>query len=98
MKMLWDEEAWADYLYWQAQDKKTLKRINLLLKDIDRNLNQGIGKPEPLRHELLGYWSRRIDETNRLVYKVDGDCIKIAQCRTHFRKIIKTGKRKNPAG
>ena len=68
MKKLWDDEAWEDYLYWQSQDRKTLKRINTLLKDIDRNGNDGLGKPEPLRYGLDGYWSRRIDEKNRLVY------------------------------
>ena len=68
MKKLWDDEAWEDYLYWQSQDRKTLKRINTLLKDIERNGNDGLGKPEPLRYGLDGYWSRRIDEKNRLVY------------------------------
>ncbi len=84
MKKLWDDEAWEDYLYWQSQDKKTLKRINSLLKDIDRNGNEGIGKPEPLRYGLEGYWSRRIDEKNRLVYKIVDNEIRIAQCRTHY--------------
>ena len=84
MKKLWDDEAWEDYLYWQSQDKKTLKRINSLLKDIDRNGNEGIGKPEPLRYGLEGYWSRRIDEQNRLVYKIVDNEIRIAQCRTHY--------------
>jgi toxin YoeB len=85
MKRLWDDEAWNDYLYWQSQDKKTLRRINQLLKDIDRNGHEGIGKPEPLKYGLQGYWSRRIDDTNRLVYKIEADCIKIAQYRTHYR-------------
>ena len=84
MKKLRDDEAWEDYLYWQSQDKKTLKRINSLLKDIDRNGNEGIGKPEPLRYGLEGYWSRRIDEKNRLVYKIVDNEIRIAQCRTHY--------------
>lgn len=84
MKKLWDDETWDDYLYWQSQDKKTLKRINALLKDIDRNGNAGLGKPEPLRYGLDGYWSRRIDEKNRLVYKIVGNEIRIAQCRTHY--------------
>ena len=84
MKKLWDDEAWEDYLYWQSQDKKTLKRINSLLKDIDRNGNEGSGKPEPLRYGLEGYWSRRIDEKNRLVYKIVDNEIRIAQCRTHY--------------
>ena len=72
MKLKWDEEAWSDYLYWQTQDKKTLKRINALLTDIMRNPFDGIGKPEPLKYRQ-GYWSRRIDETNRVVYKSQKD-------------------------
>ena len=68
MKLLWDERAWDDYCYWQMQDKKTLKRINMILKDIQRNSFEGIGKPEPLKENLTGYWSRRIDDTNRIVY------------------------------
>lgn len=80
----WDDYAWEDYLYWQRQDKKTLKRINQLLQDIDRNGYSGIGKPEPLKGDLQGYWSRRIDETNRLVYRIAGDCIEILQCRCHY--------------
>ncbi len=83
MKLKWDEDAWSDYLYWQTQDKKTLKRINALLTDIMRNPFEGIGKPEPLKHHN-GYWSRRIDETNRVVYKVDGDSIAIAAVRGHY--------------
>lgn len=80
----WDDFAWEDYLYWQMQDKKTLKRINQLLQDIDRNGYSGIGKPEPLKGNLQGYWSRRIDETNRLVYRIIGDKIEILQCRSHY--------------
>lgn len=80
----WDDFAWEDYLYWQTQDKKTLKRINLLLRDIDRNDNEGIGKPEPLRDNLQGYWSRRIDSVNRLVYRINENRIEILQCRTHY--------------
>ena len=80
----WDDFAWEDYLYWQAQDKKTLKRINLLLQDIDRNGHSGIGKPEPLKGNLQGYWSRRIDDTNRLVYRIIDNRIEILQCRTHY--------------
>ena len=71
MKLLWEERAWGDYLYWQMQDRKTLKRINDLLKDVQRNAYEGIGKPEPLRENLSGCWSRRIDETNRLVYRIE---------------------------
>ena len=80
----WDDEAWEDYLYWQTQDKKTLKRINALILDIDRNGYNGIGKPEPLKGNLSGYWSRRIDDVNRLVYRIQGDRIEILQCRTHY--------------
>ena len=67
MNKLWTDDAWSDYVYWSAEDKKTLKRINQLLKDIDRNGHKGIGKPEPLKHEFQGFWSRRIDDTNRLI-------------------------------
>ena len=84
MIKIWDDEAWEDYVYQQTQDKKTLKKINTLIKDIDRNGYEGIGKPEPLTGNLSGYWSRRIDEKNRLVYKIVGDTIHIAQCRTHY--------------
>lgn len=80
----WDDVAWEDYLFWQTQDKKTLKRINLLLLDIERNGNTGIGKPEPLKGNLQGYWSRRIDGTNRLVYRIVGNRIEILQCRSHY--------------
>lgn len=84
MIKVWDDIAWEDYVYWQTQDKRTLKRINTLLKDIDRNENEGIGKPEPLTGNWSGYWSRRIDEKNRLVYKIVEGTIRIAQCRTHY--------------
>lgn len=87
MKKIWDEEAWEDYLYWQTQDRKTLKRINLLIQDIDRNEYSGIGKPEPLKGNLQGYWSRRIDEANRLVYRINGGKIEIIQCRTHYQNL-----------
>ena len=86
MRKIWQEEAWEDYLYWQSQDKKTLKKINSLIQDIERHPFEGIGKPEPLKHDLSGYWSRRIDETNRIVYKVDNDVLEISQCRTHYKK------------
>jgi toxin YoeB len=82
--LVWDENAWADYLWWQAQDRKVLKRINTLLADIGRNGNQGIGKPEPLRHDFAGYWSRRITEEHRLVYKIVDDEVRIAACRYHY--------------
>lgn len=84
MRMIWDEEAWADYLYWQTQDKKTLKKINSLLKDIDRNGSIGIGKPEPLRGDKSGFWSRRIDGCNRLVYRIKDNVIEIASCKDHY--------------
>ena len=70
MNKIWSDEAWEDYLYWQLQDKKTLKRINLLIKDIERSLNEGIGKPEQLKGNLHGFWSRRIDDKNRLIYRI----------------------------
>ncbi len=84
MKLIWAEEAWDDYLYWQNQDKKLVKRINNLIKDIQRHPHQGIGAPEPLRHQWSGYWSRRITREHRLVYKVNEDAIRIAQCRYHY--------------
>jgi toxin YoeB len=77
-------EAWEDYLYWQTQDKKTLKKINNLIKDIDRNGYSGIGKPEPLIGDLSGWWSRRIDETNRIIYRISNGNIEISQCKGHY--------------
>jgi len=85
MNKVFSDEAWEDYLYWQTQDKKTLKRINQLIQDIGRNIYDGIGKPEPLGGELSGFWSRRIDDKNRLVYRVKENNIEIAQCRTHYK-------------
>ncbi|GHV24790.1 Txe/YoeB family addiction module toxin [Spirochaetia bacterium] len=85
MKKIWHDDAWADYLYWQKQDKKTLNRINLLIKDIDRNGCTGIGKPEPLKHDLSGWWSREIDEKNRIVYRIANGYFEIAQCGSHYR-------------
>ena len=84
MNKLWTDDAWNDYLYWSTQDKKTLKRINQLIKDIDRNMFEGIGKPEPLKCEFQGFWSRRIDDNNRLIYKVENDNIIILHCRGHY--------------
>ena len=84
MKLIFSENAWQDYLYWQCTDKKILKRINELIKDIQRNKYEGIGKPEPLRHNLSGYWSRRITNEHRLVSKIEGDKIMIAQLRYHY--------------
>jgi toxin YoeB len=84
VKLVWDENAWEDYLWWQGQDRKTLKRINNLLKDIARNGNEGIGKPERLKY-MAGYWSRRITDEHRLVYMTaDDDEIRIAGCRYHY--------------
>lgn len=76
--------AWEDYLYWQRQDKKTLKKINALIKDIMRDYYQGTGKPEPLKGNLSGWWSRRIDDKNRIVYRIDGELLLIAECRNHY--------------
>ena len=84
--LIWHDTAWADYLYWQKKKKKTLKRINQLIKNIERNGNEGIGKPEPLKENLTGFWSRRIDERHRVVYRIveeTGD-IQIAQCKGHY--------------
>lgn len=81
----WSDEAWEDFQYWLKNDKKTLKRILLIIQDIDRNGYNGIGKPEPLKHNLSGYWSRRIDDANRIVYKIENDIIKIAQCGSHYK-------------
>lgn len=83
-KFLFTEDAWEDYLYWQTQDKKILKRINQLLQDIERNGYNGIGKPEPLRGDLSGFWSRRIDDEHRIVYHVTEDRVEIIQCRGHY--------------
>lgn len=84
MEKLWTDQAWESYLYWQTQDKKTLKRINQLIKDIERNRHEGIGKPEPLRGDLSGWWSRRIDDAHRLVYRIEGEKLIIADCRSHY--------------
>lgn len=84
--LTFSEKAWQDYLYWQTQDKKTLKRINQLLQDIERNGYSGIGKPEPLKGDLTGYWSRRIDDVNRIVYRLSDDVIEILQCKNHYEQ------------
>ena len=84
MRTLWEDRAWDDYLYWQTQDKKTLKRINALIKDIKRSPFVGIGKPEPLKDNLSGMWSRRIDEENRIVYYEENDVLYIISCRGHY--------------
>ncbi|MDO6477436.1 Txe/YoeB family addiction module toxin [Alteromonas sp. 1_MG-2023] len=80
----WTDEAWNSYNYWQTQDKKTLKRINKLISDVKRSPFEGIGKPEPLKENLSGFWSRRIDDTNRLVYAVDDTAITVISCRYHY--------------
>lgn len=85
MIKVWSDQAWDDYVYWQMQEKKILKKINQLIKDIDRNKNEGIGKPEPLKYEFQGLWSRRIDEVNRLVYRIRDEYIEILSCRTHYQ-------------
>jgi toxin YoeB len=84
MKMIFSEHAWDDYLYWQRTDKKLLKSINLLIQNIQRSPFEGIGKPEPLKHALSGYWSRRINDEHRFVYKVEDDSLFIAQLRHHY--------------
>ena len=81
----WTDEAWEDFTYWMKQDKRTLRRILLILKDIDRNGYEGIGKPERLTGDLAPYRSRRIDDANRIVYRIDGDVVKIVQCGSHYR-------------
>ena len=84
MKLIFAENAWEDYLYWQKTDKKILKRINTLIKDIKREPFDGIGKPEPLKHALSGYWSRRINDEHRIVYKIQDNFLLIAQLRFHY--------------
>ena len=84
MRITWFEEAWQDYVYWQTHDRKTLKRINDLLQDSQRNGYTGIGKPEPLKGEFNGFWSRRIDAVNRLVYRINGGVIEVLSCKGHY--------------
>lgn len=84
MRLLWDEGAWEEYLYWQTQDKRTRKRINLLIKDIQRSAFEGIGEIEPLKENLSGWWSRRIDSANRIVYREKDGAIILAQCKGHY--------------
>ena len=86
MDKAWSDDAWEDFEFWATNDKQKLKKILALLKDIERNGYRGIGKPEPLVGDLSGYWSRRIDDTNRLVYKISGNNLEIAQCKTHYKK------------
>lgn len=85
MKILFSEQAWEDYQYWLATDRRVLKRINLLIRDTSRDPCQGIGKPEALRHLLKGYWSRRITEEHRMVYRVEGESLLLAQLRYHYQ-------------
>ena len=85
MNKVFADTGWEDYLYWQTEDRKTLKKINQLFCDMGRNGNEGIGKPEPLSGNLSGYWSRRIDEKNRIVYKIENNQIIIVQCGSHYR-------------
>jgi len=84
MNIQFSSRGWDDYIYWQQFDKKVLKKINDLLNDISRSPYEGIGKPEPLKHALSGYWSRRITDEHRLVYRVEGEIIKVAQVRYHY--------------
>ena len=84
MKKIWSDRSWDDYLHWQNTDKKLLKRLNLLIKDIERSPFTGLGKPEPLKNNWSGWWSRRIDATNRIVYRIEKGMLEIAQCRNHY--------------
>lgn len=84
MKLIFAEQAWEDYLYWQKSDKKLLKRVNVLIKEIQRDPFEGIGKPEPLKHALSGYWSRRLNDEHRIVYRIKDDSLLIAQLRYHY--------------
>lgn len=84
MKLIFSENAWEDYLYWQKTDKKILARVNKLIRETQRHPFEGIGKPEPLKHGLAGYWSRRINDVDRMVYKVTGNALLIAQLRYHY--------------
>jgi len=84
MPIKFSDQAWEDYLFWQVNNKAALKRVNALLCDIQRSPFDGIGKPEPLKHHLTGFWSRRIDDEHRLVYAIQGDSILVAQCRYHY--------------
>ena len=84
MRLIFSQDAWDDYLHWQKTDRKLLNRVNILIRDILRSPFEGIGAPEPLKHGLTGYWSRRINDEHRLVYKVEGESVMIAQCRYHY--------------
>jgi len=84
MRKIWFEEAWDDYLYWQSQDRKTLKKINQLVRDIERSNFSGIGKPEPLKGNLSGFWSRKIDDANRFIYRIEDGKLEIVSCKGHY--------------
>ena len=84
MKLKFSDEAWEDYLYWQKQDRKMVERINKLIKEVQRDPFAGVGKPEPLKHALSGFWSRRLTDEHRLVYRVTEDALEIAQLRFHY--------------
>ncbi len=86
MILTWDASAWEDYVWWQTQDPRVLRRINDLVKDVARNGNEGIGKPEALKHGFQGYWSRRITDEHRLIYRIAGEEIRIAACRYHYSR------------
>jgi len=84
LKKLWTDSGWEDYLYWQKQNKNIIKKINQIIKDIERNAFKGIGKPEPLKNNLSGWWSRRINNTHRIVYRIEKDNLEITQCKDHY--------------
>lgn len=84
MKLIFSDEAWDDYLYWQEQDRKIIDRINKLIQEVKREPFSGLGKPEPLKHALSGFWSRRITDEHRMVYRVEGDSLQLAQLRYHY--------------
>ena len=86
MKKIWSDKSWDEYLYWQKENKKMLIKINRLIRDIERNPFAGIGKPEPLKGNLSGWWSRRIDDTHRIVYRTDNNILEIAQCKEHYEQ------------
>ena len=87
MMKIWSDRAWDDYLYWETQYKNTLKKVNQLVKDIERNNFEGIGKPEALTGNLSGFWSRRIDDANRLIYRINGEFIDILSCKGHYEDV-----------
>ena len=84
MRIIWFEEAWEDYVFWQTQDRKTIKRINQIILDTQRNGYKGIGKPEPLKDEFSGFWSKRIDDVNRFVFRINDDVLEILSCKGHY--------------